>query len=111
MGDARAMTPATAALPRTRRAYDHRLREQVVRCGAKVVARHLQRTLAEAGASARRCCSFLDEMFSGAGAKVPEDLAMAKSNARTARLAANRAMFCERCFGQQTHPPQTTFPL
>ena len=42
MGDARAMTPATAALPRTRRAYDHRLREQVVRCGAKVVARHVQ---------------------------------------------------------------------
>lgn len=36
------MTAATAALPRTRRAYDHRLREQVVRCGAKVVARHVQ---------------------------------------------------------------------
>jgi len=36
------MTPATQPLPRTRRAYDHRLREQVVRCGAKVVARHVQ---------------------------------------------------------------------
>jgi hypothetical protein len=36
------MTPATPALPRTRRAYDHRLREQVVRCGSKVVARHVQ---------------------------------------------------------------------
>ena len=35
------MTPATQPLPRTRRAYDHRLREQVVRCGAKVVARHV----------------------------------------------------------------------
>jgi hypothetical protein len=42
MGDARAMTAATAALPRTRRAYDHRLREQVVRYGAKVVAGHVQ---------------------------------------------------------------------
>ena len=42
MGDVREMTVATAVLPRTRRAYDHRLREQVVRCGAKVVARHLQ---------------------------------------------------------------------
>jgi putative transposase len=36
------MTPATSALPRTRRAYDHRLREQVLRCGAKSIARHVQ---------------------------------------------------------------------
>jgi len=42
MGDARAMTPATQTLPRTRRAYDHRFREQVARFGAKVVARQVQ---------------------------------------------------------------------
>jgi len=36
------MTVVPAVLPRTRRAYDHRLREQVVRCGAKVVASHVQ---------------------------------------------------------------------
>jgi transposase-like protein len=35
------MTPATADLPRTRRTYDHRFREQVVRCGASAVARHV----------------------------------------------------------------------
>ena len=33
-----------------------------------------------------------DEMFLGAGAKVSEELAAARSNAREARLAANRAM-------------------
>ena len=42
MGDVREMTVVPAVLPRTRRAYDHRLREQVVRCGAKVVASHVQ---------------------------------------------------------------------
>ena len=42
MRDARAMTPATQPLPRTRRAYDHRFREQVARFGAKVVARQVQ---------------------------------------------------------------------
>ena len=31
-----------SALPRTRRAYDHRLREHVVRCGASAVAKHVQ---------------------------------------------------------------------
>jgi hypothetical protein len=42
-----------------------------------------------------------DEMFFGTGSKVPGELALAKSNARTARLAANRAMSCERCLGQK----------
>ena len=52
-----------------------------------------------------------DEIFFGAGAKVTEELALAKSNARTARLTANRAMSCESCLGQQAHPPQAPFPL
>jgi hypothetical protein len=51
-----------------------------------------------------------DEMFFGAGTKVPEKLALAKSNARTVRLAANRAMSCERCLDPQVHPPQAPFP-
>jgi putative transposase len=52
-----------------------------------------------------------DEMFFGTGAKVTEKLALAKRNARTARLATNPAMSCERCLGQQAHPPQGPFPL
>jgi hypothetical protein len=45
-------------------------------------------------------------MFFGTGSNVSEDLALAKSNAPTARLAANRAMSCERCLGQQAQPPE-----
>ena len=47
-----------------------------------------------------------DEIFFGTGAKVPEELALAKGNARAARMAANRAMSCERCLGQQAQPPE-----
>ncbi len=45
-----------------------------------------------------------DEMFFGTGAKVPEELAAAKSNARAARMAANRAISCERCLGPIGRP-------
>ena len=50
-----------------------------------------------------------DEIFFGTGVKVPEDLALAKTNARAARLAANRAMSCERCTGQQASLPAQHF--
>jgi hypothetical protein len=43
-----------------------------------------------------------DELVFGTGAKVSEELALAKGNARAARFAANRALSCERCLGQQT---------
>ena len=46
-----------------------------------------------------------DEVFFGTGARVPEELALARGNARTARMAANRAMSCERCLGQQAAEP------
>jgi hypothetical protein len=36
------MTAAISDAPRTRRAYDHRLREHVVRCGSKGIAKHIQ---------------------------------------------------------------------
>jgi len=36
------MTPTILNAPRTRRVYDHRLREHVVRCGALAVAKHVQ---------------------------------------------------------------------
>jgi putative transposase len=45
-----------------------------------------------------------NEMFFGTGAKVPEELALAKGNARAARMADNRAMSCERCLGQPSLP-------
>jgi hypothetical protein len=35
------MTLTVANVPSARRAYDHRLREHAVRCGAKTVARHV----------------------------------------------------------------------
>ena len=51
-----------------------------------------------------------DEMFFGIGAKVPEELALAKGNAWATRIAANRAMSCERCLGQQATLPAETIP-
>jgi len=58
---------------------------------------------------AKRCFDehlVTDEMFFGTGSNVSEDLVVAKNNARAARLAANRAMSCERCLGQQAQPPE-----
>jgi hypothetical protein len=49
-------------------------------------------------------------MFFGTGTKVPEELALAKFNARAARLAANRMMSCERCLEQQATLPQRQVP-
>jgi hypothetical protein len=46
-----------------------------------------------------------DEMFFGTGASVPDELAAAKSNARAARMAANRAISCEHCLGQKETLP------
>jgi putative transposase len=52
-----------------------------------------------------------DEMFFGTGRNVPEELAAAKTNARAARLAANRAMSCESCLGHQVPKPEAQIPL
>jgi transposase InsO family protein len=38
-----------------------------------------------------------DEMFFGTGSKVPDELALARKNARAARMTANRGLSCERC--------------
>jgi hypothetical protein len=57
------------------------------------------------------CGQTPDEMFFGTGAQVPEKLALVRSNARAARLAANRAMSCERCLGQQATSPEGQVPL
>jgi hypothetical protein len=51
-----------------------------------------------------------DEMFFLTGAKLPEELVLAKVNARAARMAANRAMSCERCLGQKATLPGETIP-
>ena len=50
------------------------------------------------------------KMFFGTGAKVPEELSLAKGNARAARMATNRAMSCERCLCQQASLPGEQFP-
>jgi transposase InsO family protein len=51
-----------------------------------------------------------DEMFFGTGAKVPDEVAVAKTNARAARLTANRALPCELCLGRQRSLPAQHFP-
>ena len=53
------------------------------------------------GVRPERRCSRVSAANNRTGTKVPEELAVAKTNARAARLAANRAMSCERCRGQQ----------
>ena len=49
-----------------------------------------------------------DEMFFETVAKVPEELALAKGNAQAARMAATRAMSCERRLRQQVILPGET---
>jgi transposase InsO family protein len=55
------------------------------------------------------CGQTPDEIFFGTGTNVPEKLAVAKSQARVARLAANRATSCEFCLGQQPSLPAQHF--
>jgi putative transposase len=50
-----------------------------------------------------------DEMFFGTGTNVPEELAVAKADAQTARMAANRGMSCQCCLGQEASLPTQHF--
>ena len=52
-----------------------------------------------------------DEMYFGTAVDLPTKLAAARSNARAERLAANRAMTCNQCSGQQASPPVVPNPL
>ena len=51
-----------------------------------------------------------DEMYFGTAADLPTELAVARSQARTARLAANRAMSCDRCIGRPFDLPALEIP-
>ena len=51
-----------------------------------------------------------DEMYFGTTANLPAELAAARSRARVARLAANRAMSCDRCLGQHPGPTESQIP-
>jgi putative transposase len=51
-----------------------------------------------------------DEMYFGTAANLPAQLAVARSKTRTDRLAANRAMTCDQCSGQQARLPASPSP-
>jgi hypothetical protein len=51
-----------------------------------------------------------DEMCFGTAANLPAELTAAREQARTARLAANRVMSCDRCSGQQASLPVLQIP-
>jgi hypothetical protein len=51
-----------------------------------------------------------DEMYFGTAVDLPTKLAAARSNARAERPAANRAMTCNQCSGQQASPPMVPNP-
>ena len=51
-----------------------------------------------------------DEMYFGTAADLPTELAVARSQARAARLAANRAMSCDRCIGRPADLPAFEIP-
>jgi putative transposase len=51
-----------------------------------------------------------DEMYCGTAANLPAELAAAREQARTARLASNRAMSCDRCLGPQASLPVVQIP-
>jgi putative transposase len=51
-----------------------------------------------------------DEMYFGTTADLRAGLAVARSNARAARLATNRALSCEACLGQPAGPAESRIP-
>ena len=51
-----------------------------------------------------------DEMYFGTAANLPVELVAARSRAQVARLAANRAMSCNRCLGPQPDPAESRIP-
>jgi transposase InsO family protein len=51
-----------------------------------------------------------DEMYFGTAIELPAQLAAARSKARAERLAANRAMTCSECSGQQASLPESPNP-
>ncbi|MGC9986726.1 MAG: DDE-type integrase/transposase/recombinase [Polyangia bacterium] len=51
-----------------------------------------------------------DEMYFGTAVDLPAELAAARSKAREERLAANRAMPCNQCIGQQATLPVSQIP-
>ena len=51
-----------------------------------------------------------DEMYFGTAANLPAELTAAREQARTARLASNRAMSCDRCLGRQASLPVLQIP-
>ncbi len=51
-----------------------------------------------------------DEMYFGTAADLPTELAAARSQARAGRLAANRAMSCDRCIGRPDDLPALEIP-
>jgi transposase InsO family protein len=51
-----------------------------------------------------------DEMYFGTAVDLPTELAAARSKARAERLAANRALTCNQCSGQQASPPALPNP-
>ena len=51
-----------------------------------------------------------DEMYFGTAANLPAELAAARSHARAERLAANRAMSCNRCLAQQASLHESQIP-
>ncbi len=48
-----------------------------------------------------------DEMYFGTAVDLPAQLAAVRSKARGERLAANRAMTCSECSGQQASLPES----
>jgi putative transposase len=51
-----------------------------------------------------------DEMYFATATDLPAELAAARSRARDGRLAANRALSCEACLGQQVGPTESRIP-
>jgi len=51
-----------------------------------------------------------DEIYLGTVVDLPAQLAAARSKAREERLAANRAMSCNQCIGQQASLPESLIP-
>ncbi|HEX7501101.1 MAG TPA: hypothetical protein VF524_12465 [Polyangia bacterium] len=51
-----------------------------------------------------------DEMYFGTAVDLPAQLAASRSKAREERLAANRAMTCSECIGQQTSVHESPIP-
>ena len=86
---------------RSRHAYDHRIKGQILRTGNSTTLKKLVDFYGTEHNERMPHSAFdgqtQDEMYFGRGARVPEELAARRQEARRQRLEHNRRQACDHC--------------